>query len=60
MNDQTKPMSDGDAARKVAQFKRLLNVRRCQTGQRAAATQRKLEALYNELYNAGRESELKS
>jgi hypothetical protein len=43
----TASTTDLDAMR--AQLDRLMNVRRCQTGQRAAATQRKAEALEAEI-----------
>lgn len=42
-----------DAQRKLAQFQRLVNVRLHQSGQRASATQRRIEALYAELLAAG-------
>jgi hypothetical protein len=38
---------------KCAKFAALVRVRRGQTGQRAAATTRRIEALYRELYEVG-------
>lgn len=46
-------MTADQIAGKIAQFKRLCNVRFSQSHQKAAATQRRIEALYAELRAAG-------
>lgn len=42
-----------DTATLLRQYRRLMNVRRSQTGAKAAVTQRKLEAVVQELHQAG-------
>lgn len=51
MKNTTTPTA-ADAA-KLRRFNSLKQIRLGQTGGRAAATQRKIEALYLELYTAG-------
>jgi hypothetical protein len=46
-------MDSAEIARKIAKLHQLRNVRFHQTGSRASATQRKLEAVYAELIAAG-------